>query len=252
MAKNISRKELKRPDEFVSFWTRIAAGAGDFFTIRKRAIVIGVTALATVIVGSIIFSAMAERKAIRASHALERVHKIAAADLTPAGAPAKDDGLPHFKTEKERLEAALKELDGFLNAEPRNPLAAEARLERGALLLALGRADEAITTYQQVLGGKLDDRLRFLAHEGLGYAYEQKGDLDKAQAAFEQLGQLKGDSSAMAAAFKDRALYQKARIAELKGNRKDATKLYQEVLDKNPNTSLRDEVTNRLAALELK
>jgi hypothetical protein len=52
--------------------------------------------------------------------------------------------------------------------------------------------------------------------------------------------------------YRDRALYQQARIAEVRGNPGDATKLYHEVLDKNPTTSLRDEISNRLAALELK
>ena len=49
-----------------------------------------------------------------------------------------------------------------------------------------------------------------------------------------------------------RAVYHQARLAELRGNAGDAKKLYQEVLDKNPNTSLRADITNRLAVLELK
>ena len=51
--------------------------------------------------------------------------------------------------------------------------------------------------------------------------------------------------------YKDRAAYHKARIAELRGNAEDAKKLYREVLDKNPTTSLREEITNRLAVLDL-
>jgi hypothetical protein len=41
-------------------------------------------------------------------------------------------------------------------------------------------------------------------------------------------------------------------MAELRGNAAEAKKLYKEVLDKNPTTSLRDEISNRLAVLETK
>lgn len=251
MAKNI-KKDLKQPDEFVSFWTKAGAGAREFYASRQRAVLIGAGALVLVVVGTLIFSAVAEKRAIRASQALDRVQKIATAELVPEGAtsaPA-SDGVPRFKTEKERLEAALKELDGFLSAQPGNPLREEALLQRGSLLLSLERADEALAVYNQLVdSGKLDNRLRFLAHEGQGYAHERKGDLDRALASFGKLGD---DAAGMPGFYKDRALYQKARLTELRGNRNDAAKLYQEVLDKNPNTSLRDEITNRLAVLELK
>lgn len=260
MAKGISRKELKelrRPDEFVTFWTR----AGEYTTRvakeRRSALVVGATMLVTVVIGSVVFSNIAERRATRATVALVRIEKLSTADLRPDGAPATnpdgtpvvDDGVPRFKTEKERDEAALKELDAFV-AEG-NPLKNEGLLERGPLLLALGRAPEAIDTYNQVLQGGVDPRLVFLAHEGLGYAQEQKGDLEAAAATFAKLD---ADAAALPGGdfYGDRALYHKARISELRGNADDAKKLYREVLDKNPTTSLRDEITNRLAVLELR
>ena len=218
----------------------------------------GSTMLATVVIGSIVFASVSERRAKSATETLARIERLATGELRPEGAPTTnpdgtplaDDGIPHFKTDKERAEATLKELDTFLAASG-NPLTSEARLERGALLLSLGRAPEAITTYEQVLGGKLDDRLRFLAREGLGYAQQAKGDLDAAVATFDKLTE---DAAVFKEGgfYKDRALYHKAQIAELRGNAADAKKLYKEVLDKNPTTSLRDEITNRLAVLELK
>jgi hypothetical protein len=250
VAKSI-KKELKRPDEFVTFWTRFGNAANEAFRARKRAIVVGATALATVIAGSVIFAEVAEHKAVRSTEALDRVKRIETAELVPEGGTPKDDGVPHFKTEKDRAEGALKELDAFLAAEPHSSLRPEAQLQRGELLLSLDRAGEAIAVYEPLLAsGKLDDRLRFLAHEGLGYAYERKGNLDQAMAAFDKLGD---DSKALGGGFyADRALYQKARITEVRGNRDEAARLYHEVLDKTPTTSLRDEITNRLAVLELK
>jgi tetratricopeptide (TPR) repeat protein len=261
VAKGISKKELKElrhPDEFVTFWTRAGEWASRFASEQRRALIAAGTALVTVVVGFIVFSNVAERRATQATETLVRIEKLAAADLRPDGAPATnadgtpvtDDDVPRFKTDKERAEAALKELDTFL-AESGNPLKDEGRLERGPLLLELGRAPEAIDTYQQVLADSLDPRLVFLAHEGLGYAQEQKGDLDAATATFAKLDD---DAAALKGSgfYADRALYHKARIAELRGNADDAKKLYKEVLDKNPTTSLRDDITNRLAVLELR
>jgi hypothetical protein len=247
---------LKQPDEFVSFWTRTASQASDFAAARKRALIIGATMLGTVIVGSLIFSSVSEGRSKRATESLMRVERIATAELRPDGTPTTnpdgtplpDDGAPHFKTDKERAEAAIKELDAFL-AGSGNPLKAEAKLQRGPLLLALGRAPEAVTTYEELLAGKVDDRMRFLAQEGLGYALEAKGDLNAAAAAFAKLT----EAGAKAGGFyADRALYHQARMAELRGNAADAKKLYKEVLEKNPTTSLKDEISNRLAVLETK
>jgi tetratricopeptide (TPR) repeat protein len=261
VAKRISpkqRKELKQPDEFVSFWTQAAERATRFANERRRALLVGSTMLVTVVVGSIVFANVSERRAKTATDELARIDRLAAGELRPEGSPTTnpdgtplpEDGILHFKTEKERTEATLKALDAFV-ANSGTPLRNEARLRRGPLLLVLGRAPEAVTVYDELLGGRLDDRLRFLAHEGLGYALEAKGDLPAATAAF---AKLEDDAAAFGSTgfYKDRAAFQKARIAELQGNAEDAKKLYREVLDKNPATSLRDEITNRLAVLELK
>lgn len=258
MAKGISKKELKRPDEFVSFWTHAADQAAKFANQRKSALVAGTTMLVTVVIGSLVFSSISEGRARRATEALTRIERIATAELRPEGTPAgnpegtppSDEGVPRFKTAKERSEAALKELDAFL-AGPHAGLATEARLERGQLLLGLGRASEAVANYEQILRDNPDERIRFLAREGLGYAQEATGNLEAAAATFAKLGD---DAAATKEGgfYKDRALYHRARLAELRGNANDAKTLYQEVLDKNPTTSLRAEITNRLAVLELK
>jgi tetratricopeptide (TPR) repeat protein len=255
VVKHIDRKELKKPDQFVTFWTRFSAEAARVLASRGKAVAVGAAALAVVIVSMVAFTQVRARHAEHASQALARVDRIATADLLPADSatPVKDDGVPHFKTDKERLEGALKELDAFIAANPRSGLRAEALLHRGSYLIGLQRFDEAVATYQQLLGSDLEPALRFLAQEGLGYAFEAKGELDKAADAFTRLADLAGkDSSKGEGFYQDRALYHKARIAEIKGNRADAAKLYREVLDKAPTTSLRDEISNRLAVLESK
>ena len=248
MAKKLTKKALKQPDQFIGFWQRMSIASGEFAGSHAKALVIGISTLATVVVGSIVMTQVSEARSSRASAALERVQRIAAAEVTVAGAAPKQDGAPHFASDKERLEASLKEIDAHFSS-GRGPLSGEALLLRGSVLLGLDRADEAAAIYQKLLDGKLDQRLRFLAREGLGYAHERKGKLQEAAAVFAKLGD---DAGGMGGFYKDRASYHAARLAEMQGNPGEAIRIYREVLDKNPTTSLRDEITNRLALLELK
>jgi tetratricopeptide (TPR) repeat protein len=268
VAKNIIKKELKQPDQFVSFWTRFSDQAGKFLSERRKPVLIGIGGLAGVVTATLIWGEVREHSAIRASQALAHVEKVATADLAGADdTAAKDDAVTHYKTDKERLEAALKELDGFLAAEPRSPLRREAELQKAGLLLDLQRPDEAIPLYTNLMSSHLERNLRFLAQEGLGYAYEGKGDLDQAAAAFVKLGEVAAgdtegkaddskeggkDAGKKAGFYRDRSLYHQARIAALKGNPAEAMRLYKEVLDKTPMTPLREEISNRLAVLESK
>jgi len=244
----LTKKELKQPDQFVGFWQIASARLGRFAAKNAKVLVVSVSALTTVAVGMVVMSWVAEGRAARASAALERVQQIAGAELAAAGSPMKTDNIPRYATEKERLEGALAALDGHFKS-AHGPLADEAALVRGGFLLSLGRADEAQGTYEKLLAGRLDARLRFLAHEGLAYALERKGKLAEAQATFAKLGT---DAMTLGDFYKDRARYQEARLAELQGNPAEATRIYHEVLDKNPTTSLREEISSRLALLELK
>jgi len=251
--RTIKQKELKRPDQFVDFWSRTSAALGNYTSSHMRALVVSLTALVTVVAGSVALSQVSERRSIRAAETLDRVQQMANAEIaTPGATPPADDGIPHLATEKAQLEAALKELDGSFSG-PHGKLHAEAMLVRGSLLLNLDRAAEAVTNYQTLLADNLDDRLHFLAEEGLGYGYERLGKLDEAQAAFVKLGSdASGQGGLEGGFYKDRALFHQARLAELRSNPADATRIYHEVLDKNPTTSLREEITNRLASLEMK
>lgn len=243
MARNIDRKELKNPDQFVSFWTKVGA----FLGTHRIPVLVGAGALLVVGLAAWLISDLIVKHAAADSAAFARIERVASADLLPATgeAPKTDDGLPHFKTEDARLEAALKEADTFLSQHGGSKLKEEALLLKAKFLLALGKNTEALAIYQGQLGG-LDQRLRFIAQEGLGYALEATGQTDAAIGAFAGLAE---DASA-AGFYKDHALLNKARLLEKKGNAKEAEKVLREIKEKSPTSSLRSEIDDRLAALE--
>lgn len=246
MARQIDRKELKNPDQFVSFWSEAGAAAAQ----NARAIALAVGALLVIGIAAWGASRFMAARGQAASAEFARIERIANAELIPAGDAAKtfDDGLPHFKTNQERVEAAVKEADTFIGKHGGSALKDEAQLLKAKYLLILGKASEAATLYQAVQGS-LDPRLRFLAQEGLAYAHEAEGQLDKAVAAF---GALADQAQNAGGFYRDRALFHKARLLEKKGDAKQAEAAYKEILEKAPTSALRDEVTNRLATLEKK
>lgn len=248
--RKVSKKELEQPDQFLDFWGRTAQTAGTWASEHKRALVVSFTALVTVIVGSIVLTQVSQHRASTAGEALDHAERTAAAEAAVAGATPTDDGVPHLGTVRDQEQAALKELEDKLGS-GRGPLGPEASLVRARLLLDLGRAPEAASAFQTLVDGKLDARIRFLAREGLGYAYEAQGKLAEAGSTFAQLGD-DASRAGLQGFYKDRAVYHQARLAELRSNPADAARLYHEVLDKFPTTSLRDEIQNRIAALEMK
>ncbi len=245
VASKIERKQLKQPDQFVSFWTK----AGTTLAARKKGIGIGAVALAAVIGVIWVAGSYVEGRQASESRAFARVEKIAMAGLITEGkdAPKFDDDLPHFKTETERQDAAAKELDAFLATHASSPLKNHGLLLRARFQLLAGKAADAVATYQQVLAGAMDKRLRFVAQEGLGMAHEAAGDKDKALGIFSALAD---EAQGAGSFYGDRALFDKARILVAKGNSKDAEKILHEILDKSPTSTLRDEINDRLAVLE--
>lgn len=235
-------KELKAPDQFVTFWAKVGAA----ISARKQLAFGGVVALlATVAIIWAVQVFLASRAA-EESQAFARIHAVATAALIPEGgeAPKSDDKLPHFKTEKERLEAALKEADGFISGRG-SRLRDEALLLKARYLMALGRPADAVSIYNQ-LTGTLDERLWFLAQEGLAYAHEAAGQADKA---LESFGQLAERAKARGNFMRDRALYNRARLLEQKGAAKEAEKVYREILSELPQSTLKDEINDRLAVI---
>ena len=247
-------KELKHPDQFVDFWTHAWQRIVAIMAPRQKPAIAALVALAVVVIGAAIINTWESSRHLDAARKLSRVQEIANADLLTDGADTKDDAtrkgdVPRFKTSAERQSAVLKEVDQFVSSGAPPSLKAEALVIKGAGLLSAARYDDALAAYQAALDARLDARLAFLAHEGQGYAYEAKGEIDKALGAF---AKLESGAAALGGFYQDRALYHKARLTEIKGDRTGAVTIYKQILAKVPDTGLKDEISDRLASIEAK
>ncbi len=242
-------------DEFTSFWGRVGGQARG----RLLPIGIGVAAAAIFALVSYTTTRMSEGKKERASRDLARAAKIYGAQLKNEEAepfldkakelqaqagqdPGGEEDIPRFKTQSEKLEAALKEVDPVTTSAPQ-PTAQQAGLARAALLIDLGKYDDALKVYDDYLATAKDSSLRFLARQGRAVVLESKGNLDGALAELKVL-------ETEAPFYAPRAQVQQARLLAKKGDRAGAEKLLKGVLDKSPSTGLREEVNGRLASLE--
>lgn len=140
------------------------------------------------------------------------------------GATGKDT----FPSAEAKSKAVQAELEAVLKEGANTPAAEAASLALARLDLEAGQTDAAIAKFEAYLGSVKKGGLRLFALEGLGYAYEAKGDKAKASSTFAELK----DAGAPAL-----ALYHQARMAQESGNKDEARKLFEQVVadyDKEP------------------
>ncbi len=250
MARSINRKELKQPDEFVSFWTRLGSSisAHRGKVIAACVIVVGGTG------GTWGSMAWKQHQATRETEAFSRVEKTALAPLLPEKTekaeetkPADDEGEGmRFKTDQERLLATITEADVFLATYGSSGLARRALLIKANSLLRLGKGADAATAFQQLAQDEADKGMRLVEQDGLALALEAQGQIDKA---VDLYGSMAIEAQQAGNFYADRALFGKARLLQKQGKGKDAERVLHEILDKMPKTSLRRDIDDRLAAL---
>jgi len=249
VAQSIKRKELKKPDEFVSFWTRL----GQKVSTHRRKVIVTGTIVVLGIGGTWGFLSWQDVQSVQQTEELARIEKTALAPLLPEkaeeakdGKPAKpaDEEGPRFKTEQERLQATVAQVDTFVAAHGSAHLGRRALLIKAKALLELGKASEAATTFEQLLAGEPDKGMRLVERDGLALALEIQGQIDKA---IEVYGTMADEARQVGNFYADQALYGKARLLQKQGKVKDAEKILHEILDKMPKTLL--QIDDRLAAL---
>ena len=228
--------------------------ARDLIETRRRQIAMGVGLLVivAVVIAAIVFirgrsTAEAERMLAEGLVALN-------ARVVPSTDPENDD-LPAaatlgaegtFTTEKAKLEAALPKLQAPVDAHPDKEAGITARYHLAGALASLGRHDEAIKHFQDVIARAGDDNLYGqMARLGLADTQMKAGQLDQAIASWKELASRNDETLP-----EDAILMELARAYVAKGNTEEARKTFTELVDEHPDSPYVAEARTELEALK--
>lgn len=227
MAERISRKDIKQ-DEFIE----AAFDAGEWIERHWRTAAAVVAAALALVLVVAAWSFWSDRRADEVSKLLAEGLKLytgQAGTGAAAVAPRYAEALPLFE------EAARKGGNA--------PAGRVATYYRGATLLRLGRASEAVPVLESVASSAAQRAVADGARALLAEAYAKAGDLDRAQATYRALADAPG------AAFPpDVALLQLARLYEEKGRVREARQALQEIVTKYGQGAVASEARAKLQA----
>jgi tetratricopeptide (TPR) repeat protein len=241
VARKYTRKQLKKPDEFITFSFKVwqflrAHSLQALVSLGVAGVIIGTTWLYTTFSDS-----RAQERTSRVSRGVEIYNQTVIP--TTENLPKSDDGIPRYKTRADKLRAAEEEFDKILTASSSGGLGRSTLLLRASARFDRGRYAEAAKDYQKFLAETDEDYLRPIVEEALGYCYEGMGKLDDALAAFRRIGSEGGEA-------RFTSMYHEARILAKKGQVKEAVALLHGILEKATTRSLVDQASDRLALLE--
>jgi TolA-binding protein len=151
-----------------------------------------------------------------------------------------------FRTDRERLEAAVPVLQRAADAYPDTDAGITARYRLAASLAELGRYTEAEQRYQEVIQ-KAGARsvYRYTARLGVGEAQLAQGKGDAAVTTFRELS-----TDANSSLPVDGVLRQLGRAALVAGKKDDATRAFTRVVDEFPQSLYATEAKEQLAGIK--
>jgi tetratricopeptide (TPR) repeat protein len=238
--KKFSRKELKEPDEFQTFWESVFEYVGE----HKRPVVLAVSG--AVILGVLIAGLISwQRASERAAGALlaQAQSLLKAASPGPeAGGPMSRQVTPAGSSEaREKAAGVLKEL---VDQHSGSQSAQMGRILLGQLSYEKGDFDDAVKTYQDFFKGRREPaELTGLAWQGLAYAQEAKGEFEQARTSYE-----KASLSPMSN-LQAEGLLGVARCSERLGQNDRALDAYRKFLADQPNNAWAAEAKASMARI---
>jgi tetratricopeptide (TPR) repeat protein len=176
------------------------------------------------------------------------------AEVVPVGATG-EEGIPAaalagaagtFSTEEAKLKAALPKLKAAADAYPGSPAGIQARYHLAGALAALGRHDEAVAAFDEVIRRAGEESLYGqMAQFGRAGAQSRGGQIDAAIETYKGLAARNSDDLPA-----DAILMQLARAYVQKGNRDEARKTFTEIVDKHPQSPYTQEARTELDNLK--
>ncbi len=147
-----------------------------------------------------------------------------------------------FETNEARWQAVYDQANEALSAQGKGDLGVAARYSKAGAAYQLGKYDEAVSLYEEVLADKRGASLHLFATLSLAMSQAGQGETEKAAATFDKLG-------AMNEEYLGLALYHKGRVFEASGDVEQAKEVYHELLEEQPDSSYKNDVERRLATL---
>ncbi len=234
---DLTRKEMKGPDWFQAKATEAASWVGQ----NQKRIAVGLGGALAVLAIALGVSAFLGEREAKAGALLYRT--LEAVDGEVSSVPLPGLGRKVFASAADRDRAVVAAAAEVLQAYPSSAAARTAALAAGDAHLRLGEWDAALDSYQRFLAAAPgDDSLRFAALEGLALAREGKGDLEGAARDYQRLG-------AEAAAHKDRAALERARVLARAGKGEEARAILKRFPEEFKDSPLRPEAEERLRRL---
>ena len=244
--KSIERHKLKE-NEFAN----TVARTRDMVNERPRevaSIAIAVTVVALIVGGFFAWKASRDGKATTLlASALAVVEAQVVAPPPPApGSPPPIQPPGTYRTDRERLEAALPLLQRAADAYPNTDAGITARYRLAAALSELGRFAEAEQRYQEVVqkaGAK--NIYHHTARLGIGEAQLAQGKGDAAVTTFKDLS-----TDTTSTLPVDGILMQLGRASLVAGKKDDATRAFTRVVDEFPQSLYASEAKEKLAEIK--
>ncbi len=228
--KKIIKKKLKEPDEFISFTEQIYL----FVSHHAKPIALGAAIVVILLFVTFLFQAWNKKKTEGAdrmfSDAMETYQMISS---------------PYREASPQEYKSAMEKFNEVIATFPKTESGKLAVLYKGNIHLRLGELDEAIKAYNSYLEKAGQEKLyRAFAMEGLGYAYEDKKDYEKAVQAFQKVIDLE-QGFQLANAYLGLG-----RCSEKLGKTKEALESYRSFLKISEKSQMANIVLRKISNLE--
>jgi TolA-binding protein len=244
--KRIGRRKLKE-DDFITTVNRTR----DLIVERQREVTtLTIAIVAVVVIVGGYFTYRASRNAKATTLLASALTTVEAQVVTP---PAPAPGSPPpvqppgtFRTDHERLEAAVPKLQQAADAYPNTPAGITARFRLAASLAELGRYAEAEQRYQEVVAKTTSKTVYHdTARMGVGEAQMAQSKTDEAIATFRDLS---SDPNSILPA--DGVLMQLGRAAMAGGKKDDATRAFTRIVNDFPQSLYASDAKQKLGELK--
>lgn len=254
MAKKLRRKDLKRPDEFVSR-TMLA---GQWIREHQRVVTFAAVALVVVVVAVTLAVHLSQRARATSSDATWTALDLLGAPVTGERAEDEEDrepprGYKVFATREARTKAAVAAFERVVEEHGGTAAGQAGLLSLGSALFTQGEHAKAREAFQGFLDRPAGlEPLVPIALEGLGYCLEAEESYDGALERFRDLEKVDNGR------YRDLAQYHQGRMLEKLSKNSDAADQYRAVVrraeqatdDAETNLFVRDRAESRLAVLD--